>query len=103
MRTWTVRGHYSDGDTVTVPHLDIVPCLGRGPLQRQDHLELGREQVLGRHRPQRRALVNPERGLGAWVGTVASAAPGHLWESTMGQYIWEKSCVPSRSVPNSME
>ena len=32
-----------------------------------------------------------------------SAAPGHLWESTMGQYIWKKSCVPSRSVPNSME
>ena len=50
--------------------LDIVPCLGRGPLQRQDHLELGRQQVLGRHRPQRRPLVNPERGLGAWVGTV---------------------------------
>ena len=42
-----------------------------------------------------------ERGWGQY--TTQSLVTGHLWESTMGQYIWKKSCVPSRSVPNSME
>ena len=89
--------HYTALTWILFPVSGVVPS----SVRIISNLAVSRSSGDTAHSGERSSILSEgwERGWGEWT----ECGTGHLWESTMGQYIWKKSCVPSRSVPNSME
>ena len=84
-----------------IPTWILLPVSGTMPssvkiISNFSSLKLSGDMV---HRGEDSSILRSWGREGHNLKTIISA---HLWDSTMGQYIWKKSCVPSRSVPNPM-